>query len=58
VTYYNFTSDQFTGFHGIVIPGTLHDSLFILEGLREDKHSFNYTYSKLGKNIILGKEAI
>ncbi len=22
VTYYNFTSDQFTGFHGIVIPGT------------------------------------
>ena len=26
VTYYNFSSDQFTGFHGIVIPGTLHDS--------------------------------
>jgi len=23
ITYYNFTSDQFTGFHGIVIPGTL-----------------------------------
>jgi TnpA family transposase len=23
VTYYNFSSDQFTGFHGIVIPGTL-----------------------------------
>lgn len=22
VTYYNFTSDQFTGFHAIVIPGT------------------------------------
>jgi TnpA family transposase len=22
VTYYNFSSDQFTGFHGIVIPGT------------------------------------
>ena len=35
VTYYNFTSDQFTGFHGIVIPGTLRDSLFILEGLLE-----------------------
>jgi len=33
VTYYNFTSDQFTGFHGIVIPGTLRDSLFILAGL-------------------------
>ena len=35
VTYYNFTSDQFTGFHNIVIPGTLRDSLFILEGLLE-----------------------
>lgn len=33
MTYYNFTSDQFTGFHGIVIPGTLRDSLFILAGL-------------------------
>ena len=37
ITYYNFTSDQFTGFHGIVIPGTLRDSLFILEGLLEQK---------------------
>ncbi len=35
VTYYNFTSDQFTGFHSIVIPGTLRDSLYILEGLLE-----------------------
>ena len=35
VTYYNFTSDQVTGFHGIVIPGTLRDSLFLLEGLLE-----------------------
>jgi TnpA family transposase len=39
VTYYNFTSDQFTGFHGIVIPGTLRDSLFILEGLLEHQTS-------------------
>ena len=23
VTYYNFTSDQFTGFHAIVVPGTI-----------------------------------
>ena len=37
ITYYNFTSDQFTGFHGIVIPGTLRDSLFILEGLLEQE---------------------
>jgi len=35
ITYYNFTSDQFTGFHGIVIPGTLRDSIFLLEGLLE-----------------------
>ena len=41
ITYYNFTSDQFTGFHGIVIPGTLRDSLFILEGLLEQKTSLN-----------------
>jgi hypothetical protein len=39
VTYYNFTSDQFTGFHGIVIPGTLRDSMFILEGLLEHQTS-------------------
>jgi Tn3 transposase DDE domain/Domain of unknown function (DUF4158) len=35
VTYYNVTSDQFTGFHAIVIPGTLRDSMFILDGLLE-----------------------
>ena len=35
VTYYNFTSDQFTGFHAIVIPGTLRDSMYILDGLLE-----------------------
>ncbi len=37
ITYYNFTSDQFTGFHGIVIPGTLRDSLFVLAGLLEQQ---------------------
>jgi hypothetical protein len=35
VTYYNFTSNQFTGFHAIVIPGTLRDSMYILDGLLE-----------------------
>ena len=35
VTYYNFTNDQFSGFHGIVIPGTLHDSPYVLDGLLE-----------------------
>src|ERR1700737_2375123 len=39
VTYYNFSSDQFTGFHAIVIPGTLRDSLFILDGLLEHQTS-------------------
>jgi TnpA family transposase len=39
ITYYNFTSDQFTGFHGIAIPGTLRDSLFSLEGLLEQQTS-------------------
>lgn len=37
ITYYNFTSDQFTGFHGIVIPGTLRDSMVILDGLLEQE---------------------
>jgi TnpA family transposase len=43
VTYYNFTSDQFTGFHAIVIPGTLRDSLYILEGLLEQQTSLRPT---------------
>jgi len=37
ITYYNFTSDQFTGFHAIVIPGTLRDSLYVLDGLLEQQ---------------------
>ena len=41
VTYYNFTSDQFTGFHAIVIPGTLRDSMYILDGLLNTKHGCN-----------------
>ncbi len=43
ITYYNFSSDQFTGFHGIVIPGTLRDSLFILEGLLEQQTTLRPT---------------
>jgi TnpA family transposase len=37
ITWYNFISDQFSGFHGIVIPGTLRDSMFVLEGLLEQQ---------------------
>ena len=35
ITWINFTSGYGTGFHGIVVPGTLRDSLYILEGLLE-----------------------
>ena len=37
ITYYNFVSDQFTGFHGLVVPGTLRDSLVVLVGLLEQR---------------------
>ncbi len=37
MTWYNFMSDQFSGFHGIVIPGTLRDSIYVLEGLLEQQ---------------------
>ena len=37
ITYYNFTSNQFTGFQGIVIPGTTHEAPYILEGLLEQQ---------------------
>ncbi|HBI2046975.1 TPA: Tn3 family transposase [Enterococcus faecalis] len=33
VTFYNFVSDQYIGFHGMVVAGTLRDSLYLLEGL-------------------------
>jgi TnpA family transposase len=35
VTWLNYLSDQFAGLHAIVIPGTLRDSLMILDGLLE-----------------------
>ncbi len=41
VTYYNFTSDQFTGLHGIVIPGTPKDWYYLLEGLLEQETSLH-----------------
>jgi TnpA family transposase len=33
ITLINYTSDQFSGFKHLVVPGTLRDSLFVLEGL-------------------------
>lgn len=43
ITWYNFISDQFSGFHGVVIPGTLRDSMFVLEGLLEQQTGLNPT---------------
>jgi len=43
LTYYNFTSNQYTGFHGIAVPGTLRDSIYILEGLLEQQTRLNPT---------------
>lgn len=43
ITWYNFLSDQYSGFHGIVIPGTLRDSIFVLEGLLEQQTGLNPT---------------
>lgn len=41
LTYYNFVSDQNAGFHGIVITGTLRDSLYILDGMQDQQTSLN-----------------
>lgn len=43
ITWYNFISDQYSGFHDIVVPGTLRDSIFVLEGLLEQQTSLNPT---------------
>ena len=37
VTWYNCLSDRYPGFHGIVIPGILRNSIFVLEGLLEQQ---------------------
>lgn len=37
ITYYNFVSDLFAGFHGLVVTGTLRDSLVVLVGLLEQQ---------------------
>ena len=41
VTYLTYTSDQFSGLNGIVITGTIRDSVYILEGLLEQQTSLN-----------------
>ena len=39
VTYYNLMSDQFTGLNGIIVPGTLRDSLTLLALVLEQETS-------------------
>ena len=41
MTYLNYTSDQCSGLNGIVITGTIRDSVYILEGLLEQQTSLN-----------------
>lgn len=43
ITWYNFVSDHYSGFHGLVVPGTLRDSMFVLEGLLEQQTGLNPT---------------
>src|SRR5260370_41953399 len=41
VTWYNFSSNQSTGFHGMVIPGADRDSPYLLDGLLEHQTSLS-----------------
>lgn len=41
ITWYNFMSNQYSGFHDITVTGTLRDSLFVLEGLLEHETTLN-----------------
>jgi hypothetical protein len=43
VTYLNYTSDQFTGLGGLVIPGTIRDSVYVLEALLEQESGLTPT---------------
>jgi TnpA family transposase len=37
VTFFTFTSDQFTSFYGVVIPGAVREAMYILDGLLEQQ---------------------
>jgi len=43
VTYYNYISSHFAGFHGLVIPGAMRDAPYILDGLLEQQTSLRPT---------------
>jgi TnpA family transposase len=43
VTYLNYTSDQFSGLGGLVMPGTIRDSIYMLEVLLEQESGLTPT---------------
>lgn len=43
VTLLGYVSDQYTGFHSIVVTGTLRDSLYVLDGMLEHQTSLSPT---------------
>lgn len=56
ITWYNFISDQYSGFHGIVILGTLRNSIFLLEGLLEQRSCREGTYGAPMIDCLTGTE--
>lgn len=42
-TYYNFVSNQFSGFYGVVAPGAVRDAPYILAGLLEQQTTLRPT---------------
>ena len=54
VTYYNLVSDQFTGLHGITVPGTLRDSLVLLAVALEQQTELQPTQIMTDTGALLG----
>ena len=58
ITYYNFSTDRYAGFHSIVIPGTLRDFIYILAGLLEQQTSLQpveiMTDTAGGSDVVFG----
>ena len=42
LTYYNLTSDQLTGVNGLCVPGTLRDSLYVLDVLTQQRTKLDF----------------
>lgn len=39
ITFYNYLSNQYAGFHGLMIPGVMRDSVYLLQGILEQQSS-------------------